>query len=789
MHIEKNAYKSLEIEKIIKSLAKYCRSELGTYTASVMEPSKNYEELQERHRLYLDIEAYRIRKGDLPWIEGLTDITKYLCIAEDSGIISGGELVKIKKILLLAMKLKAVFIKEKATYPVFTFFVQRLRDFTAELDELSVLDEEGHIYDSASEELKTVREQMRIIRDNIKNKATNIMNSPSISSMLQDKVLVMRNGRHAFLVRQDALSTFPGVVMDRSGSGNSVYMEPNSLLRLNNEFATCISTERFEEQKILRNLTTQILKRAKAIIDAQNIIGIIDLFYSFSEKQKREHWVMPKLSSKSMFYLKKARHPLLSGHVTPIDIHCGENFDILVITGPNTGGKTVALKTAGICVFLGWMGFPLPVDKDSVIGVVDEIFADIGDEQSIEQSLSTFSAHVKNVTDILKKVTPNSLVLLDELGAGTDPEEGAALGIALLDWLHKKGALALATTHHNPIKRFALITDRIETASVEFNASTLSPTYKILVGIPGRSNALLIASKLGMPKEIIKRAGEAINGHEISMEDLIGELQDKRTELENRMAEVETLRHENVKLKYDYEQRMDELDRKKEKIISNADKKAVSIVRNAEESAKALIKNLENATIESTARRELEKKRSHFQRIEKSADKREEHNIAKKSVMGGPEPTIPEEGDIVKIIGTNGSATVLSVRGKKAKIQAGMVEIEVPLKRLALLEKKADHNDVLENNIKIKVSRPVNVPSSLMIRMMTVDEAMPLTSQYIDRAFRAGYDSVTIIHGRGEGILRREVHALCKRIPYIDEYRLGGPGEGGYGVTIIKFKQ
>ena len=557
------------------------------------------------------------------------------------------------------------------------------------------------------------------------------------------------------------------------------------MIRLNNEFTSCRNSEIYEEQRILRELTVRIQKKTKGILDAERVIGNIDLFYALSEKRRLDKWTMPELSQKTTFSFRKARHPLLFDKAVPIDIGCGDKYRILVITGPNTGGKTVALKTAGVCVILGWMGFPIPAAEGSVLGIIDELFADIGDEQSIEQSLSTFSAHVKHVTEILGGAGPNSLVLLDELGAGTDPEEGAALGIAILDWLREKKTLVLATTHHNPIKRFALATAAIETASVEFDIATLSPTYKILTGIPGRSNALLIAGKLGMPREVIKRAEQAISGKEISMEDLIAELHGKRSKLERENIEVENSLKKLEKLKKDYEEKVREIEEKRDALIAKADKKALSIVKNAEDSARALIKNLESAEAESTARRELEKKRSHFHKIEKSVSEREEKKITQQSVAARKETL--KEGDIVRIIGTKGVATVLQVKGKKILVQAGPAEVEVPITKLSLVPQKEIPKAA--PSVQVKVSRPIGVPSEIMVRGMTIDEAIPMVEQYLDQAYRAGYDSVTVIHGRGEGILRREVQELCKRTPYVIEHNLGGPREGGYGVTIVRFRK
>jgi DNA mismatch repair protein MutS2 len=783
MYIEKTAYENLEINKIMSVIADKCRSEIGALTAFAIEPAANLNDLHNRQDLFETVERYRATKGELPWLNNLNTVLGFIAEAEETGVLTGQELIKILNVMKLSMKLRTIFLEEKDSYPSFAMFLHDMHDYSAEIEILSVIDDDGRLYDNASEKLKDIRNAMRSLLDIIRRKGHAILNDPSISCLLQERVMSLRNSRYAFLVRQDALSTFPGIVVDRSGSGNSVYMEPHSFIKLNNEYSASRNKEKNEELKILRILTGKILHIKKQIADAEKILGKIDLFYALSEKIRLDEWKIPQLSERPLFDLKMARHPLLYEKVVPIDIKCGDKYRELVVTGPNTGGKTVALKTAGICVALGWLGFPIPAGEGSKIGDISELFADIGDEQSIEQSLSTFSAHITHITNIISAVTDHSVVLLDELGAGTDPDEGAALGIALLDWLCKKRALVLATTHYNPIKHFAVSADGIETASVEFNLTTLSPTYKILLGIPGRSNALLIASKLGMPDVIIKRAEEAINGKSVSIEDLIGELHEKRAALERETANVEAARKRLEEIKNDYETRVKDIKEKREKLIEDADKKAVNIVRNAENSARALIKNMETADAESSARRELERKRSHFMKIEKSAVRREEKKEEYKYVAAAK--IALEEGDTVQLIGTNKTATVVENRGKKVLLLAGTAQIEVPLVKLCFIKKKDKKQQ--QANVQIKVPRPVDVPSSIMIRHMTVAEAIPLVEQYLDRAYRAGYETVTIIHGRGEGILRREVQELCKHIPYIAEHNLGGPHEGGYGVTVVKF--
>lgn len=785
MRIERAARDSLETDKVLALVARHCRSALGEECAHSLQPAASLESLDERRELFSSMEHLRETKGELPWQQDISSVAPLLDEAHENGVLTGAELIKIRNILMLATGIKERLNGEREDYPVFSSLTRRIAEFTSELDSLSVIGDDGRLYDGASAKLRTVREEMRSLRDAARGKCNALLNDPSISSMLQERVIALRGGRHAFLVRSDAIASFPGIAVDRSGTGASVYMEPHSLIRLNNRHAAAQSEESAEELRILRTITERILKRERAVAEAENALGTVDLFYALSEMVTKSGWKLPQLSKRRELKLAGACHPLLGEGAVPIDIECGREYRILVITGPNTGGKTVALKTAGICTFLAWLGFPIPASEGSVIGNIDCLFADIGDEQSIEQSLSTFSAHVNHVKEILDKVTQNSLVLLDELGAGTDPEEGAALGVAILDWFLKRGTLVLATTHHNPIKRFALREKNIETASVEFDVATLSPTFRLRTGIPGKSNALLIAGKLGMPKDLIERAQSAMSGREISMEDLIGELQHKRSLLDSESREIDGLRARAEALKKDYEKRVKELEDKRDSLITKAEKKAVSIVRNAEDSARALIKNLETSRAEPEARRELEKKRSHFSKIEKAAARREEKKIAGQSVVASGKELEP--GNIVRIIGTKGSATVVSVEGKKALVQSGALKFEVPLSRLSFIREGGEPAG--EGRIQIKVQKPVGVPSSIMIRGMTKDEAIPMVEQYLDKAYRAGYDSVNVIHGRGEGILRKEVRTLCKRTPYVESYYLGGAGEGGYGVTVVRFKR
>ncbi|MDR1885610.1 MAG: Smr/MutS family protein [Synergistaceae bacterium] len=801
MKIDRSAYDSLEMSRVLSIIRRDCRSDLGALAISAMTPARDRDELASWHDLFKSVESYRDTRGDLPWNFKLSSVRHLMDDAKSSGMLLGGELLQVRRLLEGAARIKEALVHSRSEWPAFSILIKDLRDFTIETEALSVIDEDGRLYDHASDRLRKLRLNMRRIRDQVRRKGQGILSNPSLSSMLQERVLTLRNGRHAVLVRQDAISNFPGLVMDRSGSGNSIYMEPHALVALNNEHAVCAEDESAEERRILHRLTERVLERESAITDAEMTLGRIDLFYAMSEKIRRDHWHMPMLAGSPVFGFYRAKHPLLADSAVPIDISCGEKFRVLVVTGPNTGGKTVALKTAGVCVCLGWLGCPIPAEENSILGIVDDIYSDIGDEQSIEQNLSTFSAHVSQITKILERAGENSVVLLDELGAGTDPDEGAALGIAILDWLVGRKSMVIATTHHNPIKRYALSTPGVESASVEFNASTLSPTYRLLIGIPGRSNALLIAGKLGMPESVLLRAREALHRREVSMEDIIGELQEKRTAVEQENRELEELRANLDVMRREYEEQMNALSEKRDKLLAEADRKALGIVENAETSAKSLLRTIDEEA-RSAAHRKLERSRKHFGMIREQAEKREDERLER---TYAPDERPLAAGDRVVVIGSSTVGTLECVEGDKATVTAGAARLELPLKMLrsATREEGRQENRIQrslgKNGITltkqegagIKITpppRPAGVPSSIMIRGMTSDEAIPMAAQYLDRAYRAGYGEVSVIHGRGEGILRREVQNLCRSLPYVESYRLGEAGEGGFGVTIVRFK-
>jgi len=786
--VNERVRETLEIDKILEKLARQCRSPLGVRHFSGLQPASSVQQLQARQELLRVYCRMRDMEGELPWDNRVKPVLPLLEEAKASAFLTGEELVLVRNFLRLTMEVRGVVAERKERFPALEDLGRGLKDFSPELTSLAVLSDDGWLYDTASQKLAEIRKRLEHIRADIRRLGHSLLNEPSLGSMLQERVLTLREGRYVLLVRHEYVNSFPGIALERSGSGNSVYMEPTALIPHNNRTGILGDEERKEERAILTRLTQELLRRERAIVEAEEALGYADALFATAEYMRKHRWHVPDVvpSKRGHFHFCNAVHPLLGEGAVPINIHGGERFRILVITGPNTGGKTVALKTVGVLTFLAWCGLPISTAEGAVVGDIDRILTDIGDEQSIEQNLSTFSAHMTTVIGMLEEAGPNSLVLLDELGAGTDPHEGAALGIALLQELLDRGSLVIATTHHNPIKKFALSTPRVETASVEFDAATLSPTFRLFMGVPGRSNALYIAERLGMPSSVVQRARDVLAGGEASVEELIGELQEKQAYLERVQERIASDRREIAALREKYERKYAEVNEKRDAILAGADRRARKILSDAEESARSLLRELEHAA-ESSAQRVMQEKKQELDRMKGHIDAREERRLERQSVVG--EKKVLEVGSTVQLLESKVVGIVEELERGQALVLAGGMRIRVPLKRLRLAQEQPGGSSP-RVSVDVKVTPPSErVSGSLMIRGMTMDEAIPMVERYLDQAYRYGYGTVSIIHGRGEGILRREVQDICKRLPYVEEQRLGGPGEGGYGVTIVTFRK
>ncbi len=775
---------SLEIQKVLGIIGRKCKSRLGEEVLLELQPAQDISQLSSRQAVLRDLLRYRELEGDLPWDNKVVPTRGLIESAKTSALLSGEELTSIRTLIALAVKVRKETTRVRERFPELAKIGRQFREFGEELEALSVLDEDGRLYDHASQVLREIRAKLETLRGATRKTGQAILSDPATSGMLQDRVLSLRNGRFVVLVRSEHASAYPGVVTDRSSSGNSFYVEPYQLAALNNKLAVALEEERQEELRILRKITLRILGRETAIKEAELALGSLDLLGAAAEMVERHRWHLPELAESPVFRFSRLTHPLLGEKAVPIEIACGRDFRILVVTGPNTGGKTVALKTAGVAVLLAWLGFPVPAGEGSVVGDIDSVFVDVGDEQSIEQNLSTFSAHVNNIVSILREAAAGSLVLLDELGSGTDPQEGAALGIALLEAFREKSSLVLATTHHNPIKSYALVSPGVETASMEFDSVSLRPTFALLMGVPGKSNALLIADRLGMPKTVIARARESLRGEDISVEELIGQLQEKRSALEKAARELTEERGRLSETRVELENNKALLESQRENLLIEADRKAEKIVREAQDAARDLLRTLEASKTVSAAHRKMGTDRLKLERIRSDAQKREERRMEKQSVKA--EGIALKPGDVVQLVGSSVKGTVESVSGEQAIVVAGSFHLDVPLNRV---RKVPGAESQREQSITVKTSRPVGIPGSIMVRGMTVDEALPDVEMYLDQAYRAGYDQVSVIHGRGTGTLRKAVQELLKSLSYVREYRLGDHGEGGYGVTIVTFSR
>ncbi|GHS97732.1 endonuclease MutS2 [Synergistales bacterium] len=786
MRISEPTLRLLEFEKSLFPFAENLRGELGEKTLSSILPCDTFEQLEAKRALLTSWRECSDKNGDrwLPWNGNAVAVTGLFPQAKRSGLLLGEELLKIRFLLDLAMKTKTALIDFETEYPAFGALARRVRDFTPELGELSVIEDAGRVADNASPRLLEVRNELETLKRAGRKTALRLMDDSSILNMLQERTLTWREGRFLLLVRQEYINRFPGLLVDRSTSGNSVYMEPRILSSVNNRLMLLTKDEHDEEILILMGLTRKVLARERAVLDAESALGEMDMLFACIEVMRKKHWTLPETTRAARFRLVGAKHPLLRDAAVPVDVHCGTDFTTLVITGPNTGGKTVVLKTAGLCAALAWAGLPIPSRDGSLVGNIDAVYADIGDEQSIEQNLSTFSAHLKNIVEILKSATAKSLVLLDELGAGTDPHEGAALGVAILDTLREKHTLTLASTHHNPIKQYALLTHSVETASMEFDSENLSPTYRLLMGVPGKSNALLIARRWGMPESVLKRALASLKEREVSVEELMGELNERRAVIDKMEREMDKERAEVNRLKKNYEDRVAEIEFQKDKIMEAADRRASDLLSKADMTSRELIRGLEEAA-KSAAHKELSGKRQDVQKIIKGLEARQAKRLARELESARPETFEPRVGATVQVAGSGIVGVIEFIKGGQAMLIAGPMRVEVPLERLAETKKTAKVAAPPTDTSSLKTSE--SVPSSIMVRGMNVDEAMPIVMSYLDKAYRAGYSSVLVIHGRGEGILRREVHALCKRLKYVSDYHLGDISEGGYGVTVVEF--
>lgn len=787
------ALKTLEFNKIITKLEHYAGSDAAKTQCGQLKPYTSIEEIKLAQTHTNDALSRITRKGPLKF-DGVYDIQDSLVRLEIGSVLGTGELLRIKSVLSVANAAKQYSYVSADSKDI--VFDDSLNSLFESIEPLTYIRKdierciiaEDEIADDASINLKNIRRKIKIAEDRIHTDINSYVNS-SASSYLQDSIVTMRDGRYCVPVKAEYRSQVDGVVHDQSSTGSTVFVEPKIIVDLNNKIGDLKAKEAEEIQLILANLSLAVSEHISEIKQDIEALTTLDFIFAKGMLAREMKAVKPVLNQHGYINIKQGRHPLLDAEkVVPIDVYLGKDFDLLVVTGPNTGGKTVSLKTVGLLTLMGQAGLHIPADETSEIAVFDQVFADIGDEQSIEQSLSTFSSHMVNIVDILDQATANSLILFDEIGAGTDPTEGAALAISILSTLHKRGARIMATTHYSELKLYALQTKGVSNASCEFDVETLRPTYKLLIGLPGKSNAFAISSKLGLDDSIIADAKTRIDEDDEKFEDVLTQIENKRQALEKDRASIEALKDEIATLKKHYANKVDSLTSQKERIISEAKDEAAKILKEAKTTADTAIANIhkygKNANL-----KEMEKSRT---KIGSSLKDVQAPSIKRGVQTKQYKPSDFKLGTGVKVLSLNLKGTVASLPNKNGDltVKMGILNSNVNIKDLEIIDEPDIKAPGLNRSSsgKIKMKKALNISTEVNLIGKTSSDAISTLEKYLDDAYIAHLHEVRIIHGKGTGTLRKAVQNYLKTLSYIDSYRDGNFGEGGAGVTIATFK-
>ena len=786
--------RTLEYNKIVERLAEYAFGADTKERCLSLLPSTSLSEITNAQQQTKDAMNRSLKKGRLD-CSGIKPLSSAIRRVEIGGTMNIEELLGLCKLLETARRVKAYGRKEREDIPS-----DSLNEFFDGLEPLSPLCDEirrciisvDEISDDASSNLKSIRRSIRSTGDRIHAQLNQMLNNQNVRNCLQDFVITMRNGRYCLPVKAEAKSQITGMVHDQSSSGSTLFIEPMAVVNLNNELKELSIKEQDEIAVILATLSAKAGEYIPAIETDYQILTELDFIFAKAAYALEYNGITPHFNTERKIRILKGRHPLLDAKkVVPIDISLGSDFDQLVITGPNTGGKTVSLKTVGLLTLMGQAGLPIPAGDRSELAVFDDIFADIGDEQSIEQNLSTFSSHMTNIIHILKEANEHSLVLFDELCAGTDPTEGAALAVSILSYFHSRGIRTMATTHYSEIKIYALTTGGIENACCEFDVETLSPTYRLLIGIPGKSNAFAISKKLGLSDTLIEDARTRISSNEQNFEDLLSDLEASRITIEKEQAEINRYKSEITALKQQLKNKQEKLDESRNAILRKAKEEANQILQEAKDTADEAIRNFNKYGTTRPSIQEMEKQRTNIR--EKMAANEKKSSKEKETAIYNPK--VPKKlriGDSVKVLSMNLTGTVHSLPNAKGDlfVQMGILRSQVNIKDLVLIEDAAPGSKKYAKTGagKLKMSKSASVSTEINLIGKTVDEAIALLDKYLDDAYLAHLPSVRIVHGKGTGALRSAVQSHLKRQSYIKSFHLGEFGEGDAGVTIAEFK-
>ena len=787
---------TLEYNKILDQLTEYAFSADARSRCQKLRPITDRAQIEQLQQQTSDALSRLFKYGSLSF-SGVTDIRDSLKRLDIGGALSAIELLRVCSLLESAKRAKAFArSQEDNDQPddSLTGLFAGIEPLTPLCDEIRrCILSEDEIADDASSTLHSIRRSMRGMNDKIRAQMNSMINNTTTRSYLQDTVITMRDGRYCLPVKAEAKSLVPGMIHDQSSTGSTLFIEPMAVVNLNNEYKELQLREQEEIEVILAGLSNLTASYATQLLADYELLTELDFIFARAAFAQTYNGVAPLFNDDGRIHIRKGRHPLLDPKkVVPIDVRLGEDFRLLIVTGPNTGGKTVSLKTVGLLTLMGQSGLHIPASERSELGIFDEVFADIGDEQSIEQSLSTFSSHMVNIIRILEQVNDRSLVLFDELCAGTDPTEGAALAISILSKLHLYGARIMATTHYSELKVYALSTPGVENACCEFDVATLSPTYRLLIGIPGKSNAFAISEKLGLPSDLITDAKGRISKSEGDFEDLIADLEKSRSTIEREQLEINQYKAEIESLKEKLEQKQERLDSSRNKILREANEQAYNILKEAKDVADETIRNFNKYGKAGAPVSEMEKERTKLRgKMDKAAQKMSEQKKA--SVPNHNVPKKLRIGDSVKVISMNLKGTVHSLPNARGDlyVQMGILRSLVNINDLILLEEDAAPGTKKFQKTsagKIKMSKSASVSTEINLIGKTTDEAIPLLDKYLDDAYLAHLPSVRIVHGKGTGALRNAVQAHLKRLKYVKSFHLGEFGEGDAGVTIAEFK-
>lgn len=790
------ALRTLEYNKIIQRLSELAGSSRGKELCTNLLPQHKLTDIKRLQKETSDALSRLIRKGTISF-SGIHDIRPSLIRLKVGSALSAIELLRISSDLDATLRIKA--------YGGYTGkedgkdgeeIEDSLTEYFAGLEPITPLNNEikrciiseEEIADDASPTLKSIRRSIRITNDKIHSELSSILNSSR--NLLQENIITMRNGRYCLPVRAEFKNQFQGMIHDQSSSGSTLFIEPMAIVKLNNDLRELAIKEQEEIERILASLSEMAAQYIEQLEYDYNTITELDFIFARANLSKQMKGTEPIFNNKGIINLKKARHPLIDPkQVVPIDIRIGNDFNMLIITGPNTGGKTVTLKTVGLLTLMGQAGLHIPAFDNSELAMFEEVYADIGDEQSIEQSLSTFSSHMTNIVSILQEADEKSLVLFDELGAGTDPTEGAALAMAILSYLHNKKIRTLATTHYSELKIYALSTEGVMNASCEFDVETLRPTYRLLIGIPGKSNAFAISKKLGLPEYIIEDAKKRIGKQDRTFEDLISDLEASRVTIEKEQEEITRYKAEIEKLKKDLNRKNDNLEANRERILREAKEQAAFILQEAKDFADESIRKYNRWLQEGGNIKEMEAARSQIRdRLSEDSDLPKKRNKPSKKVSADS----LKVGDSVFVTTLGLKATVSTLPNAKGDlfVQMGILRSQVNVKDLEPIEEE-EKKPAIKNRTqsgKIKMSKSATISPEINLIGKTVDEAIFELDKYLDDAYLAHLPQVTVIHGRGTGALRNAVHAFLKKSKYVKDFRIGGFHEGNTGATIVEFK-